>query len=327
MTTTTRAPALRGPLRTTTFLLAAAIGGTGLLLAGCSQGSSTSSASSARSAPGGSAHGSALAGGAVQGADATQAPNSSGQVSSRLGGQSATLALASPSIIYTASLTVQAANVTAATSAAADIADAAGGYVSSQQESIQSGHHAASSASLQLKIPAPAYPATLSLLTTRLGTLTSLSRQAQDATQQVADVGSMVTSAQAAIKQLRALLSRAGSVGGLLQVQEQINSQESSLEALLAQQRALSRETSYATVSLRLIRHPKAVKGKKKRKQRGFVAGLSGGWRALRLVVSGLLTALGAVLPFAVIVAVAGVIAYGGRRRVLRRRSGPTAAA
>ena len=52
---------------------------------------------------------------------------------------------------------------------------------------------------------------------------------------------SRVTSAQDAITQLQALLKRAGSVSSLLSVQEQINAQESGLEALQAQQRALAR--------------------------------------------------------------------------------------
>ena len=157
---------------------------------------------------------------------------------------------------------------------------------------------------------------------------TSLSQQAQDVTQQVADVSSLVTSAQAAITQLRALLKRAGTVGDLLTVQDQINTEESSLEALQAQQRALARETSYATVSMTLTGpYPRAARAPRKQQQHGFVAGLGAGWRGLRLVVSGILTALGAVLPFAVLAAVLGGAGYAGRRRlrrVLRRGSRPT---
>src|SRR5262249_47959053 len=75
-------------------------------------------------------------------------------------------------------------------------------------------------------------------------------QQAQDVTGTVADVNSRVASAEAAIAQLRKLLTRAGSVGALLTVQEQINQEEASLEALQSQQRALARETAYATISL-----------------------------------------------------------------------------
>jgi Domain of unknown function (DUF4349) len=146
----------------------------------------------------------------------------------------------------------------------------------------------------------------------------------------VADVSSLVGSAQAAITQLQALLKRAGSISQLLAVQQQISTQESSLEALQAQQRALSRETSYATVSVRLVgpQH-RAVRKKARTRRHGFVAGFTAGWRGLRVIVSGLLTALGAALPFAVIIAVVAAAGFAGRRRLmrlLRRRSRPTPA-
>ena len=151
----------------------------------------------------------------------------------------------------------------------------------------------------------------------------------QDVTQQVADVGSLVTSAQAAITQLQALLRRAGSVSDLLTVQEQINTQESSLEALQAQQRALARETSYATVSVTLVSPPHHQRPAAARNGHGFLAGLAAGWRGLRLAGSAVLTAVGAALPFAVVAAVFAGAAYGGRRRLrrlLRRGSRPTTA-
>ena len=128
---------------------------------------------------------------------------------------------------------------------------------------------------------------------------------------------SRVTSAQDAITQLQALLKRAGSVSGLLSVQEQINNQESGLEALQAQQRALARETSYATVSVTLLSQHRAAAAAQ-RKSRGFLAGLAAGWRGLRLAFSWLLTVLGAVLPFAVVVIAVGGVGYAARRPLRR---------
>ena len=223
---------------------------------------------------------------------------------------------------------MQTPDVTAAASRATRIVTGEGGYVSSEQATINPADHARSAVSLQLKIPVAAYPATLATLSSALGTQLSLTQHAQDVTQQVADVSSLVTSAQAAITQLQALLKRAGSVSDLLAVQEQINAQESSLEALLAQQRALAHETSYATVSVTL-RGPHHAAAKKAARRGGFLAGLGAGWRGLGVVVSAILTALGAVLPFAVVAAVLAGAGYAGRRRLqrllrgLRRRSRP----
>lgn len=227
------------------------------------------------------------------------------------------------SIIYTASLTVRAASVPAAVQRATSIAASAGGYIASEHETTRPGQRQAAAASLQLKIPVAAYPATLGRLRAGLGTQVALSQQAQDVTEQVADVTSRVASAQAAIAQLRALLRRAGTVAGLLAVQDEINAQESDLEALQAQQRALARQTTFATVSLHLGGQHAAVQHQHRH---GFAAGLAAGWRGLRSATTWLLTTLGAVLPFAVIVAVLGGIGYAGRRRLLRRRPGRTAA-
>ena len=209
-----------------------------LLLAGCSQAGTSGSVPSSEAPAHAPANAAAPAGPASGSSSASQA---------------ARLALASPNIIYTASLTIRAANVTAAASRATGIVLREGGYVSSEQATIDPADHARSTVSLQLKIPVAAYGTTLATLSAVLGTQTSLTQHAQDVTQQVADVSSLVTSAQDAITQLQALLKRAGSVSDLLSVQEQINAQESSLEALQAQQRALARETSYATVSVTLV--------------------------------------------------------------------------
>jgi hypothetical protein len=300
MNTSLRARGFRGPLRTTTLTCAGLMSGAALLLSGCSQGSAAGSA-----------------GLAASGRAAAPSAASSGSASAS---QAARLALSGQNIIYTANLTVRAKNVTSAANRAASIVTAAGGYVSGEQSSVDPADRTRSTVSLQLKIPVAVYPATLHTLSAVLGTQTSLARRAQDVTERVADVTSRVTSAQDAITQLQALLKRAGSVSGLLSVQEQINTEESGLEALQAQQRALARETSYATVSVTLMSQHRTTAAE--RKSHGFLAGLGAGWRGLRLALSWLLTVLGAVLPFAVVaiaVTAAGYTARRPLRRLFRR--------
>ena len=192
--------------------------------------------------------------------------------------------------------------------------------MSSETASVNPDHPSEATASIQLKIPVASYSGTVSQLASRLGTQLSLQQQAQDVTQQVADVNSQVTSDEAAIAQLRALLSHAGSVGDLLSVQNQINEEESSLESMQAQQRALSHETSYATVTLTLL-GPKAKPLVHRQKAPPTLAGGFGaGWHALRITVSWTLAFLGAIAPFAAILAFAGYVIYRSRRWLIRRR-------
>jgi hypothetical protein len=293
-------------------------------LAGCS--GSGGAASSASSAASGAVAGSGAAAPAVAGpasaADgkslAAQAPAGAGTAQDA---SAARLAPAGQQLIYTAQLTLRARDVGDAVSQATDIAAAAGGYVSAENASSDPAHPSQSTAAVTLKIPVAAYAATLNQLAgNALGTRLSLTQQTQDVTQQVADVSSRVASDEAAISQLRTLLSRAGSVGDLLSVQNQIDSEESDLEAMQAQQNALNHETAYATVMLTIV-GPKAVVRPKPKPAPppGLLNGLAGGWHALRVAVSWLLAIIGAVAPFAAVVAVAGIGALWVRRRLAVR--------
>jgi hypothetical protein len=302
-------------LRATPALLAAGAAlGACALLAGCSGGpAATSSASSTGR---GAAMG--VAGGPAAAPEA--APNLPG--AAKQAGLTALLP-SRQAIIYTASLTVRAGDVRAAAARAARLAGSAGGYVSSETARFSHRHPADGTIRIQLKIPVASYQATLAALSAQLGTRLSLSQRAQDVTQTVADVTSRVASARAAIAQLRQLLARAGSVSSLLMVQDQINAEESSLEALQSQQRALAHQTTYGTVSVLLVSKPPPPAARPVKLAGGFTGGLAAGWHALRQVTSWLLTGAGAALPFAAFVILAVYAGLRGRRWLARRRAGP----
>ncbi len=228
--------------------------------------------------------------------------------------QTAGLAPASRSIIYTASLSIRSGNVAATAKRAIGIVEAAGGYVSDEHATSSAGKSAGATISLALKVPVPSYQAALGQLSSpAIGKQLSMQQQAIDVTQQVADVNSLVTSEQDAIAALQGLLKRAASVSGLLQVQQQISQDESTLNSLLSQQRALDHETSYATVTMMLV-SPKHAAAHKTT-TRGFLAGLAAGWRALKHATALALTALGAALPFLIVLIVLGGVGYLAWRR------------
>jgi len=295
----------------------------GMLLAGCSG----SSASSSGTAAGSAVVAAPTAAAAAPGIGAL--PSGAARSASGPSANAGTTAQLAPAgdIIYTAQLTVRAANVGSAAARATQITEGVGGYVSNETTSADPDHPSEATATVQLKIPVASYPATLGQLAGGLGTQLSLQEQAQDVTQQVADVNSQVASDQAAIVQLRVLLAHAGSVNDLLNVQDQINNEESTLEAMQAQQRALSHETSYATVTLTIL-GPKAKPVVHRPKAPpSLTGGLGAGWHALRVTVSWTLAFLGAIAPFAAIAAIAGYALYRARRRILRRRPAPRPAA
>jgi hypothetical protein len=304
-----------------------------MALAGCSGSAASSSSSGARGAAAASspsaaigavANGAVARPGAAGAAGAQSAASPAGGAGTGQDTSAIRLAPAGQQLIYTAQLTVRARDVSAAVSRASSIATAAGGYVSSENASSDPNHPDQSTATVELKIPPAVYAATLAELSgNALGTQLSLQQQAQDVTEQVADVNSRVASDEAAISQLRALLSRAGSVGDLLSVQNQIDSEESDLEAMQAEQSALNHETAFATVTITIVGPMAAPKPAPKPKPApGLLNGLSGGWHALRVSVSWLLAIIGAVAPFAAVVAALGFAAYWVRRRLAARARG-----
>ena len=308
------------------------------LITAAAAGCSGSAASSSAVASGGVAEGAptatSAAGPALPAAGSASAA-ASGPENGFAGGSSSSssvsskLAATGQSLIYTAQLSVRATDVQAAVDRATSVVSAAGGYVSTENiVAPPPGHPNQASASVTFKIPAAAYTATLAALSgTSLGTQLSLTQQTQDVTQQVADVQSRVLSDQASIAQLRDLLKHAGSVSALLEVQNQINSEESDLESMLAQQNALNHETAYATVTLSLVgpKAPVTHRTAVEKAPPGLTGGLSSGWHAFRLTVSWLLTVIGAVAPFVAVIVVAGGLGWWGRRRLNQRRQGPPA--
>jgi len=293
-----------------------------LLFAACSNDSNTSATSASHvAAPGARA---LPAGG-------TNGPANFGEASSaRSAGTSskltAALAPASQSIIYTASMTVRSADVASVARRVSAIVVAAGGYTSDEQATSGTPGKIGETIDITLKIPVPAYQSVLAQLSSpALGKQLAMHQQATDVTEEVANVNSLVSSQEAEISALEGLLKNASSVSGLLQVQQQISADESDLNSLLAQQRALDHETTYATVSMTLVSSPVAHKVVHKQPTRhGFVGGLAAGWRGLKRATAVVLTVFGAVLPFLAVLLVLAGLGYLGRRRFLHRGPGPT---
>jgi hypothetical protein len=302
----------------------AALGGV-ILLSGCLLLSACGGSSGPTTYPASASDGGAHAAAAAPG---TEVKNGAASGSGSTATQTAKLTPASQSIIYTASLTLRSANAMTTAKQATGIVAAAGGYTSAENAISGSPGKSAGTVTLTLKIPVAVYSQVLAELSaSSLGKQISLTQQATDVTQQVADVNSLVASQQAAITALQGLLSHAADVSQLLQVQQQISNDESELESLQAQQRALDHETSYATVNMTLLSTShRAPPRKHHRGSSGFLSGLGTGWRALRHATSAVLTGLGAALPFLVIAALLAGIGLLGRRRFGRRRAGPTAA-
>jgi hypothetical protein len=288
--------------------VSAALAGT---LIGCSAGSDSAGSGSANS---GSAGSGSAAGVADSGVVAPAPVASPGESAPDAATRTDTVTV-QPALIRTAQLTVVVADVTGTAGEAGSTARAAGGVVAGDD---RSGSGTDAHATLVLKVPPGRMDAVLDQLS-RLGTEQSRTSSTQDVTEDVADIGSRVATMQASIARVRAILSRAEKIGDVVSVEGELSKRTTELESLQARQRALAGQVDYATITLQLRAKPAAATTPPVDRG-GFVGGLTDGWDAFTATVGALLTGLGAVLPF-LLVLIPAALAARWALGALRRRS------
>jgi hypothetical protein len=226
-------------------------------------------------------------------------------------------------VIFTAEITVQTKDIKTAVDQLTQLANSQDGVVFGEQVNLASkdpNNPGAASATVTLKVPPDTLSQGILDQIGRLGTELSRNETASDITAQVVDVNSREAAAQDSLTRLRQLFQHAGNVADLATVENEIAQREADLESLEAQQRTFAAQTAQATITVNLVATPKVapvVAPVKKAHVVGFVRGLRGGWHAFTRTVTGLTTALGALLPFLVVLLVLGLAALIVRRRLM----------
>jgi hypothetical protein len=193
-----------------------------------------------------------------------------------------------------------------------------GGFVASEQTS-NDGRGRIQSATIQIRVPAGDFMTVVRALDD-IADVKHVETTSEDVTTQVIDVDARVRTMRVSLTQLRKLLRQTTDIGTMLQIESDIARREAELESTLAQQRYLSDQTAMSTLDLYLTLPAKHVAPPGQDDDSGFLAGLRNGWDALAGSTVVLLTIIGAVLPFAVVLGVIGVPAWVLTRR-LRERS------
>ncbi|WP_328828083.1 MULTISPECIES: DUF4349 domain-containing protein [unclassified Streptomyces] len=288
--------------------LAALLLASSLALAGCSGGASdkTSSASDA----GGDAKAAAP--------DTARQEGAAGSGNAR--NTKAVPKLTASSIIRTASLSVRVKDVPKALDEARTTTENAGGFVGNESTTRDGQGHERTQ--VVLRVPSDKYDEVLADLE-GAGKLLQRTAKAQDVTDQVVDVESRIASQRASVARVRELMDRATKLSDVVELEGELSTRESDLEALLAQQASLKDRTSLATITLSLSQTPVA-KAAAKDDGPGFVDAVAGGWHVFVTMLRWIALSLGAVLPFA---AVAALALFVWLRLVRPRRAGTVPAA
>ena len=253
------------------------------------------------------------------------------------GANTTTAKVSNRSLIVTAGLQVKTGDASVAAQRAQIAAESAGGYVAGESigPGVQTmpgtssssaagdtpspvtlpdvaGSSASTQALLVLRVPPQKVDSVLTALAGK-GSVTYQSRSATDVTGQVADVASRVTSAQAAIAELRTLIDKAASMNDLISLEQALAQRESDLESLEAQQSALADQVQFATITVGYFSQG-APAAPPPLVHTGFTRGLTAGWHGFLAVVRALLATFGWLLPYLVVV----VVLWWPVRRLVR---------
>lgn len=172
---------------------------------------------------------------------------------------------------------------------------------------------------LVVRVPVDRFKAAMTALQ-GLGTAEHSDSSSKDVTTEVIDVDERVETLENSLDRLQRFQRGAAGIDDLIRYEQQITEREAELQSLKSQQAYLADQTSMSTITLYLSVPDKFVPPPGALDDAGFVAGLKSGWNALQDTVVVVLTVVGAVLPFALALALVGVPLVLLVRRTLRAR-------
>lgn len=154
------------------------------------------------------------------------------------------------------------------------------------------------------------------------GTVRSTRMTSEDVTEEFVDTSARVQTLEASIERVRALLGEAADIEDVVALERELSSREAELDALLAVQQSLRADVSRSTLTVELSSDEQLLTAAAEPPE-GFLAGLRPGWAAFGATTAVLLTAVGAMLPFAIALALVAVPLVAFRRRRVLRGSAP----
>lgn len=158
-------------------------------------------------------------------------------------------------------------------------------------------------AEITLSVPADRLDGVLADLG-ELGKVIRSSTSSEDVTSQVVDTQSRLATMRASVERVRALMDRATDLDQVVDLEAQLARRQADLEALESQLAALKNSVARSPVQVSLTTVPGVIA---EDAGTGFLAGLGAGWKAFTSSVVVVLTVLGALLPFAFVLALVGI--------------------
>jgi hypothetical protein len=178
---------------------------------------------------------------------------------------------------------------------------------------------------LVLRVPVASFSRAMGDLE-HLGRVMHSSSTGKDVTTQVIDVRQRLKTLRISLQDLNSFQRQAATIDQLLRFESAITQRRGEYQSLKAQRNQLVNETTMSTISLDISAPPPPPVATVHSRHAGFLTGLRHGWSALTGTVVVALTAVGAALPFAVLLALVGLPLWWWARRSGRVPPAPTPA-
>jgi len=208
-------------------------------------------------------------------------------------------------LVRTATVDLVSDNVLNAIGEVKNRAQAAGGFAGQENSTEQRG-------TVTVRVPSAELDRIVADLKS-VGKVTRSEVRSEDVTDQLVDVEARIATQKASVERLRVLFERAGTTAEIAQVESELTKRQAELESMQRRSESLKGKVALATLTVQVATVPIAPPAPE---EPGFLSALAGGWNALVTVLGGILIAVGAVLPFVVVLGVpAFVVLYLLRRR------------
>lgn len=226
-------------------------------------------------------------------------------------------------VISTGTVSLRSKDVAEARREVQRVVDAQGGDIT--DENTETDDEGATSYSrLVVRVPSAKFNAAMVALE-EAAEFRSSNRGAKDVTTEVIDTDVRVRAQESSLKRVELLLSRAQSLKDIIWIESQLTSRQAELDSMKSQQAWLRDQTSLSTITVDITAIAEKDKVEEEKKtETGFLAGLDGGMKAMGASLSAIATAVGALLPFAVLLLVLGLPVWLLVRR--RRTTQPATA-
>ncbi|WP_458318393.1 DUF4349 domain-containing protein [Mycolicibacterium brisbanense] len=217
-------------------------------------------------------------------------------------------------IVKTASLTLTAADTTAAADKATTIVTDAGGRVDSRSEDAGSSSGRAHVA-LVLRVPAAKLDKTITDVK-GLGTVNTLEIHADDVTNQRVDLDARISALQTSVDRLLGIMRDAKDPDALIKAENALSQRQADLDSLRAQRTQLGEQIAFSTLNLDVYAENF---GGPTKQYHGFFGQVERGWDGMVSFASGAVMLFGLLLPWLAALALAGGVGYAAIRLSTRR--------